>query len=262
MLKKFIKRINANEINAASSYIYPADHANLYLFKEEVLPKSPNVMFRIQEKQDAVINGQKCVIAKIACENMSQFFIDYMTNIGLMQDNIITDTIYVKSTNKGNRITFDWTHLQGENLRLATVGVISNIRKGAGLKYPAIYKIDTIKPIVINEYVGDQKWVQCYTIDDMCNIVQGFVPKQNLKKQSSLFFSPNIFESMGLLIAFIILVIIAFPLVYARNIVTIFSNLPVFGIILAVALVLGLIWVFYQLIEKILFELFLINLPY
>ncbi|MDR2041902.1 MAG: hypothetical protein LBP98_06235 [Tannerella sp.] len=50
LVKKFINRINAKEVNAASKYIYPADHASLYFFNEEVLEKTPNLLLKIIEK--------------------------------------------------------------------------------------------------------------------------------------------------------------------------------------------------------------------
>jgi hypothetical protein len=41
-IQKFISRVNAGEINAASKYIYPGDYAKLQLYKE-ILNKTPNL---------------------------------------------------------------------------------------------------------------------------------------------------------------------------------------------------------------------------
>jgi len=105
-------------------------------------------------------------------------------------------------------------------------------------------------------------WVQCFTIDHKCNIVQGYIKKDSVLQQNSLFFSLGIFEGLSLLIAVIILVIIAFPLIYLRSIVDALFARGIYGIIFCIALILGLIGVVYLLLENILYELFLINLPY
>ena len=65
-----------------------------------------------------------------------------------------------------------------------------------------------------------------------------------------------------ILVALIIIVIICVPLFYLRGIVESLFQSGCVGMGACVILVLGLIYVIYQLIEKILFELFIINLPH
>ncbi|MDR2805996.1 MAG: hypothetical protein LBB85_10265 [Dysgonamonadaceae bacterium] len=272
-MKKFIKRINANEVNAASKYIYPADQAGLYFFKEEVLEKTPNLFLKVIEKENIIINGQKGVVVKIECENVSPFFENYMHNLNMLDnDKCIVDTIFVRETAKGNKITFDWTKIRGENLCLASIDrkqenlankVFSlNIRSGKSEKNDIIGTLTMDKKIVIDEYSEDPNWVQCFTIDHKCDIVQGYIKKSPALKKNFLFFSLGIFDGLSLLIAVIILVVIAFPIVYLGSIVQALWSIPMIGIFLCIGLILGLIYTVYQLIENILFELFLINLPY
>ena len=269
LIKKFIKRVNAKEVNAASKYIYPADHASLYFFNEEVLKKTPNLLLKIIEKENVMVDGEKGVAVKIECKNISQFFVNYMNNLNMLDDdNCIVDTIFVKETSKGDKITFSWAKIQGENLYLASIdeeqkNISSlNIRSGKSEQSDIIGKLDMDKKIVIDEYSENPDWVQCFTIDHTCNIVQGYIKKSPALEQNSLFFSLGIFDGLSLLIAMIILVVIAFPILYISSIIQALLNIPGGGIIACVALILGLIYTVYQLLENILFELFLINLPY
>ena len=267
LVQKFVKRMNAHEVNAASKYIYPADHPCLYFFNEAVYSKSKNMLFNIQEKKSSIIDGQKCVIVKLECINLSPYFRNYMNNLGLLQENdILVDTIFIRETDKGKCLSFDWAKIRGENLQLAAIADTAvtriNIRAGAGKDYPVVGKLEQEKRIIIDEYSNDPEWVKCYTVDQQCNVVQGYINKSLLKSSDSLFFSLSIFNSLGILMALIVLVIIGLPLCFLRSIVSALSGIPSIGILLSVGLVLGLLYSLYQLLENILFEMFLINLPY
>ena len=67
---------------------------------------------------------------------------------------------------------------------------------------------------------------------------------------------------MGVLTAVIVLVIVVLVFGGIHLIASAFMAIPVGGILLLVGSILGLIYCAYQLLEKILFELFIINLPY
>jgi len=382
MVKKFIGRQNAREFNAASKYIYPADHASLYFFDHEVLSRAPNLLLKIVEKQNITIDGQKGVVVKLECKNVSQFFINYMQNLNKIdRNNCIVDTIFIKETRNGKKITFSWTTIKGENLFLASIDKKSSLQelniylKGNNEEktndkveqkiitkkvsptkrrkdfddddvmyvvteshvekqqepitqkmddvekrdgFTEIEKIDEMEAIenekvkvtanqdaftgdinnengsenlkkennaiptnsflvnkgniigklikgnniVIDAYSEDPEWVQCFTIDHTCKIVKGYIKKDPAIVQNSLFFSLGIFEGLSLLIAVIILVVIAFPIIYIGSIVDALFDRGLQGIIICVALILGLIATIYMLLENILFELFLINLPF
>jgi hypothetical protein len=269
LLKKFISRMNAKEVNSASKYIYPADHASLYFFNKEVLERTPNLLLKVVKKSNILVNGQKGVAVKIECKNVSRFFVNYMQNLNMLDEhNFIIDTIFVKETGKGDKITFNWAKIQGENLYLASIdeqqnNVFSlNICAHKSEKGDVIGKLTKDKRIVIDEYSEDPDWVQCFTIDHTCKIVQGHIKKSPVLTKDSLFFSLGIFDGLSLLVAVIILVVIAFPILYIGSIVQVLFGAGIGGIIACVGLILGLIYTVYQLLENILFELFLINLPY
>ena len=196
--------MNAKEVNSASKYIYPADHASLYFFNQEVLKKTPNLLLKLIEKKNVTIEGQKAVVVKIECKNVSQFFVNYMQNLNMLdENNCIVDTIFVKETWKGDKITFGWAKIQGENLHLASLdekqsNVSSlNIRSGKSEQSDIIGKLTMDNKIVIDEYSENPDWVQCFTIDHTCNIVQGYIKKSPALTKDSLFFSLGIFDGLS-----------------------------------------------------------------
>jgi len=260
--------MNAKEVNAASKYIYPADHASLYFFNEEVFSRTPNLLLKLKKKENIMVDGEKGVVVKFECKNVSQFFVNYMQNLNMLDiNNCIVDTILVKETGEGKKITFNWAKIKGENLYLASIKAeqdktSSFIYSNKSEKSDILGELKGGKKIVIDGYSEDAEWVQCFTIDHTCRILQGYMKKNSAKSYDSLFFSLGIFEGLSLLIAFIILVVIAFPLIYIGSLFDlVFGRGGIIGIVIGVALILGLIGVAYLLLENILYELFLIKLP-
>ena len=266
MVKKFIYRMNAREVSAASKYIYPSDHPGLYLFNSEVFAKSPNTFFKIKEQRKSLIDGKQSVIVQLECMNVSPFFRDYMMNLGMLRTNdIIVDTIQIRETESRKCLSFGWTTIQGENLKLAAISdtIIDhlNIHSGEGIRYPVIGILYNGKKIIIDEYSDNREWVKCYMIDQKCNIKQGYIDRLLLKTEGTMFFTLSIFESLSVIVALIVFIILGVPLFFLRSIISAFKKIPFIGILICVGLVLGLLYAIYQLLENILFELFLINLP-
>ena len=76
MVKKFLSRINAREINASSLYIYPGDHAKLRLYAD-MLEKSPNTYMKLLDKRDVEVGNQKGVVVELECVNPTPYFYNY-----------------------------------------------------------------------------------------------------------------------------------------------------------------------------------------
>ena len=90
----------------------------------------------------------------------------------------------------------------------------------------------------------------------------GYIYTGYLSVKERAFSSLSIFDSMSLLVAMIVIVVICVPLYLLRGAVESIMMSGCTGMASAVILVIILLYVIYQLIEKILFELFIINLPY
>ncbi len=264
-MKKFLSRINAREINAASMYIYPGDHPKLSIYAD-VLEKNPNLFLKLHDKHNVMVNGEKGIAVELECVNTTPYYRNYMEELGLLQHSgMIVDTMFIRETNTGEKLSFNWAPIEGENLKLAfiqdsTVRVM-NIRAGRGANTPVIGKLKEQDNIIINDYPATADWVRCFTIDDNCNVVHGYIYRKSLGATNSEFFDIGIFDSIGLLVAVALFACVgAFFFLLRSVIVTLFST-PLTWV-LAVGLILSLLYAAYQLLEKILFELFIINLPY
>ncbi|MDE5689716.1 MAG: hypothetical protein K2I38_03355, partial [Duncaniella sp.] len=94
-------------------------------------------------------------------------------------------------------------------------------------------------------------------------LITYYIPKDSsINLDRTAFFHLGIFDSIGVIIAVIILIVIVAPFFLLRGVIeSIFSN-SMYGPFIVVGLILGALYVIYQLLEQILFEMFIINLPY
>lgn len=263
-LKKFVSRFNAEEYACASTYIYPDDRMHLAFFANEVRKKAPNIFIEIEGSE----TKDDYVVAKLKWKNANDFLRNYFANIGkpLNETDVLIDTIRIKETLDGDCFSFNWgsPDLNTEKLRLASIIEENvermNIRDGAGKGAHIIGKLKKGDNILIED--EGKGWSRCYQVNNESKVQMGYIYTANMSVKESAFFSLGIFDSMSLLVALIIIVVICVPLFFLRGIVESIMNSGCVGMSACVLLLLGLIYVIYQLIEKILFELFIINLPY
>lgn len=263
-LKKFVSRFNAEEYACASTYIYPDDRMHLAFFANEVRKKVPNAFIEIEDSE----TKDGYVVAKLKWKNANDFLRNYFANIGktLSETDVLIDTIWVKETLDGDCFSFDWgsPDLNTGKLRMASITEENvermNIRAGAGKGSRIIGKLEKGDNILIED--NGKGWSRCYQVNNESKVQAGYIYTANMSIKESAFFSLGIFDSMSLLVALIIIVVICVPLFFLRGVVESIMNSGCVGMSACVLLLLGLIYVIYQLIEKILFELFIINLPY
>lgn len=263
-LKKFVSRFNAEEYACASTYIYPDDRMHLAFFANEVRKKVPNAFIEIEDSE----TKDGYVVAKLKWKNANDFLRKYFANIGkpLSENDVLIDTIRVKETLDGDCFSFDWgsPDLNTKKLKLASITEENvermNIRTGAGKGARIIGKLEKGDNILIED--DGKGWSRCYQVNNESKVQAGYIYSANMSIKESAFFSLGIFDSMSLLVALIIVVVICVPLFFLRGVVESIMNSGCVGMSACVLLLLGLIYVVYQLIEKILFELFIINLPY
>lgn len=263
-LKKFVSRFNAEEYACASTYIYPDDRMQLAFFCNEVKEKVPNAFLEIEDYD--VENDY--VVAKLKWKNANDFLRNYFVNIGkpLDEGDVLIDTLKIKETVDGDCFSFNWgsPELNHEKLRLASISEENvermNIRAGASKGTKIIGKLEKGKDILIED--DGKGWSRCYQVNNASKVQAGYIYTSNMSIKESAFFSLGIFDSMSLLIAMIIIVVICVPIILWKDIIGALFQSGSGGMIVAVALLLALLYVLYQLVEKILFELFIINLPY
>lgn len=263
-LKKFVSRFNAKEYACASTYIYPDDRMQLAFFANEVRKKVPNAFIEIEDSE----TKDGYLVAKLKWKNANEFLRSYFANIGkpLSETDVLIDTIRVKETLDGDCFSFDWgsPDLNTEKMKMASITEENvermNIRAGAGTGSRIIGKLEKGDNILIED--DGKGWSRCYQVNNESKVQAGYIYTANMSVKESAFFSLGIFDSMSLLVALIIIVAICVPLFFLRGVVESIMNSGCVGMSACVLLLLCLIYVIYQLIEKVLFELFIINLPY
>jgi len=263
-LKKFVSRFNAEEYACASTYIYPDDRMHLAFFANEVRKKVPNAFIEIEDSE----TKDDYVVATLKWKNANDFLRNYFANIGkpLNENDVLVDTIRVKETLDGDCFSFDWgsPDINTEKLRLASISEENvermNIRAGAGKGSRIIGKLEKGEDILIED--DGKGWSRCYQVNNESKVQAGYIYTANMSVKESAFFSLGIFDSMSLLVAIIVILVIIVPLYYISSLATGLFGIPVIGPIICIGIILGSIYIVYELLEKILFELFIINLPY
>ena len=263
-LKKFVSRFNAEEYACASTYIYPDDRMHLAFFANEVRNKVPNAFIEIEDSE----TKDDYVVATLKWKNANGFLRNYFANIGkpLDENDVLVDTIMVKETLDGDCFSFDWgsPDINTEKLRLASISEENvermNIRAGAGKGSKIIGKLEKGSDILIED--NGKGWSKCYVVNEESKVQEGYIYTANMSVKESAFFSLGIFDSMSLLVALMVIVVICVPLLIWHDFIGALFQAGCSGMVAAVALILILLYVMYQLVEKILFELFIINLPY
>ena len=241
-LKKFISRFNMKEYASASTYIYPDDKLQLAFFANEVRKKAPNAFVKIDyctAKDDEVIATLKWV-------NANDFLRNYFANIGkkLNAEDAFVDKIKVKETVNGPRLVFNWgcPFINTEKLKLARITFENvermNIRSGAGKNYRVIGNLARGDDILIDN--SENGWSRCYQVNNEGQVQVGYIYTKDMLITESAFFSLGIFESMSLLVAVIIIVVICFPLIYLQAIVEAIKLMGCSSMFFAVILIIGL----------------------
>lgn len=271
MLKKFISRFNAEEYAAASTYVYPADRMNVAFFAEEVKCLAPNTFIKLEDYKTVESATGRFIEAKIKWENATPALRNYFSEIGLPIDSegLQEVKLNVRDTNDGETLSFVWgiPHVSSEDLNIASV--VKNDGKPVEVTYLRTEpntnstKLGTMEKDLIVGPVDDNGFMPAYTVDkNGCIAVRYIKESPGIKLDKSAFFSLGIFGSMSLIVALIIIIVIIVPIYYIGAVSSaIFSSIPMAAPVIIIALILGVIYVIWQLLEKILFELFIINLP-
>jgi len=266
-VKKFFKRLNAREVNSAASYIVHDDQANLYYFNNQYWSGNGTSDFEILEMERQMIGEKPCVIVKLKCNNCSDDLLTSFKNKNKLSENIITDTIFVKKINGDKYLSFD---LGGFNpqlakvLRLAQVKSNSvNIRYGPGIGYSIISTLKKSDEVTIDDGFINSEWRKCIFTDERGEVNVGYIASSLTEIKEISYFELGWFGKLGLLVASIIalvVLIVVFPLMLTTIFRTAGDNavfaLILFGVLIAIVLLT------YEIIEGVLFELFLINLPF
>jgi hypothetical protein len=263
-VKKIFKRINAQEVSSASKYIWPEDHAKLYVFNKRFLENNPLTTFEIVETEEKEVSGQTKVIAKVRVLNGSTQLLAYFDSLQILEKDVIKIEFEQKTANETDYYTFPFNWEDTQMPAELELGVIRtkelNLRSGTSTNFPVIATAKENKQLLIDPNFDNNNWRRGFLISNDKPIQSCYFSRQYSETKSISFFTLGYFETTSMLILFILgvlVLIVCIPLL----IFGIATSVVGFGFLL-LALLLGILYFTYQIVENMFFELFLINLPY
>ncbi|MEN9969089.1 MAG: hypothetical protein RIR94_1283 [Bacteroidota bacterium] len=265
-VKKFIKRLNAREINSASKYLWPEDHAALYVFNERFLKNDELTTFDIIElKSD---ENTEAVTATIELLNAKEGLKAYFDSLGLLNENKLTLTFIPRKTQETDYISiqFPWDDCKlPPNLKRSNIqSEALNLRSGPGLGYPVQYVAEQNEDLLIDADYANNGWRKGFVFNENGSAQTLYFSSKLSDEEKISFFTLGYFGTVSIILLGLFGIIVWFlvyPLVLFGGIFRAASEAPQMALILLVLMV-GSMFFTYQLLENMLFELFLINMPY
>ncbi len=267
MAKKFFKRINANEINASSKYVWPEDYKKLYVFNKRFLEKNPLTNLEVVDLNENEENNS--VTAKINLLNAKQELVDYFDSLGFKNSNneIVLD-FEIRKANETEYISLpfesDSSLLPIRDLKLSSVKTeVLNLRDGPGINYKVVGTLKQYDEILIDNNYTNSDWRKGFILNDNSRISTVFISSKFTDLNEISFFSLGYFANLSFITLFIVGILVCI-IIYPMILVGCFlsaGKAPQFALILFL-LFIGSLYFTYQLFENFLFEMFLINIPY
>jgi|688.fasta_scaffold171822_4 hypothetical protein len=260
MVKKFIKRINAREINSASKYLWPEDHASLYVFNERFLADDKLTTFDIKEVNE---NGTT-ITAKIDLLNAKEGLKAYFDSLGILNGNTLNLTFSTRKTEETDYISiqFPWDDcgLPAKLKRSSVQTEALNLRSGPGLGYPVQKVVKQNEDLLIDADYVNNDWRKGFIFGDNGQVETLYFSSKLSDEEELSFFTLGYFATTSIVVLCILgilVLIVCIPLL----IFGIATSVAGFGLLL-LGLLAGILYFTYQIVESMFFELFMINLPY
>jgi hypothetical protein len=260
MVKKFIKRINAREINSASKYLWPEDHASLYVFNQRFLADDKLTTFDIKEVNE---NGST-ITATIDLLNAKEGLKAYLDSLGMLDGNKLSFTFTTRKTEEANYISiqFPWDDcgLPAKLKRSSVQTEALNLRSGPGLGYPVQKVVKQNEDLLIDADYVNNDWRKGFIFGGNGQVETLYFSSKLSDEEELSFFTLGYFATTSILVLCILgilVLIVCIPLL----IFGIATSVAGFGFLL-LGLLAGILYFTYQIVESMFFELFMINLPY
>lgn len=260
MVKKFIKRINAREINSASKYLWPEDHASLYVFNQRFLADDKLTTFDFKEVNE---NGST-IIATIDLLNAKEGLKAYLDSLGMLNGNKLSLTFTTRKTEEANYISiqFPWDDcgLPAKLKRSSVQTEALNLRSGPGLGYPVQKVVKQNEDLLIDADYVNNDWRKGFIFGSNGQVETLYFSSKLSDEEELSFFTLGYFATTSILVLCILgilVLIVCIPLL----IFGIATSVAGFGFLL-LGLLAGILYFTYQIVESMFFELFMINLPY
>jgi hypothetical protein len=265
-IKKTFNRLNSGETSAASKYIWPEDHKNLYTFEQRFLSKNDLLSFDIETIEK--LNDESYKVT-LNCSNSKEELLSYFkSKRNLLSDIKIVDTFFVKKANGKEYLTFDWDLNEksiSENIKLSSILVEKiNLRSGPGKKHDVINQLEKGDELLIDDNYDNSNWRKGFYFEENSTVKQVYFSSQLTDRKEISFFTLNWSDSLGIIVISIlglIVLFVVYPLLFSALFRAGGEGAGTFALILFVVLLVA-VYFTYQIIETAIFELFIINLPF
>ena len=267
MVEKFFKRLNANEVNASSKYVWPEDYNKLYVFNKRFLANSQLTNFEVIESES--IDQKDIVKVRVRLLNAKQELLDYLNSLDVMNSkNEITLDFRIRKANDVEYISIpfdsDSSIIPIDNLKLSSVKTEQlNLRAGPGINFNVVGSLKKYDEILIDNKFNNRDWRKGFIINENSSVQKVYLSSKFTDLNEISFFTIGFFGKFSL-ITLLIVGIIVCVIVYPMVLIGCFRQIgqaPQFALIL-LGLIIGSLYFTYQLFENFLFEFFLINIPY
>lgn len=267
MVEKFFKRLNANEVNASSKYVWPEDYNKLYVFNKRFLANSQLTNFEVIESES--IDQKDIVKVRVRLLNAKQELLDYLNSLDVMNSkNEITLDFRIRKANDIEYISIpfdsDSSIIPIDNLKLSSVKTEQlNLRAGPGINFNVVGSLKKYDEILIDNKFNNRDWRKGFIINENSSVQKVYLSSKFTDLNEISFFTIGFFGKFSL-ITLLIVGIIVCVIVYPMVLIGCFRQIgqaPQFALIL-LGLIIGSLYFTYQLFENFLFEFFLINIPY
>ena len=265
-IKKTFNRLNAGETSAASKYIWPEDHKNLYTFEQRFLNKNELLSFDIEIIEK--LNDESYKVT-LNCSNSNEELLSYYKNKRiLISGTKIVDTIFVKKANGKEYVRFDWDLNEksiSNNIKLSSILVEKiNLRSGPSQNYNVISQLKKGDELLVDDNYENSNWRKGIYFEQNGSIKKVYFSSKLSDRKEISFFTLDWADSMGIIVISILGIIVLFvvyPLLFGALFRMGGQGAGVFALILFVVLLIA-VYFTYQIIETAFFELFIINLPF
>lgn len=265
-IKKTFNRLNSGETSAASKYIWPEDHKNLFTFEQRFLSKNELLSFDIETIEK--LNDESYKVT-LNCSNGNQELLTYFTKKrNLVSGTKIVDTFFVKKANGKEYLTFDWDLNEksiSNNIKLSSILVKKiNLRSGPGKKYNVIGQLEKGDELLMDDNYDNSNWRKGFYFEENSSIKEVYFSSKLTDRKEISFFTLKWADSMGIIVITIlglIVLFVVYPLLFGALFRTGGDGVGAFGLILFVVILVA-VYFTYQIIETAFFELFIINLPF
>jgi hypothetical protein len=265
-IKKAFIRLNSGETSAASKYIWPEDHKNLFTFEQRFLSENELLSFDIETIEK--LNYESYKVTLNGSNGNDELLAYFKSKGNILSGTKIVDTIFVKKANGKEYVTFDWDLNEksiSNNIKLSSILVKKlNLRSGPGIKFKITGHLKNGDELLVDDNYENTNWRKGFYFDENSGVKKVYFSSKLSDRKEISFFTLDWANSMGIVVISILGIIVLFvvyPLLFSALFRAGGEGAGKFALILFVVLLIA-VYFTYQIIETAFFEIFMINLPF